>query len=194
MYWLQSYHIAESAHCCSGAGTQVWFACLSELVNETPESKEKSTHTRGHFFLRIGHERTHDNVLVDGIPQKRGLLLFRLRLRAAILVFWLNMSLKLSRRVWIIYEGIAGPFHLATDEYANAKSIVGSHYYQRSSIIPECSPQVLKEGRKANLVRGIQLLKAQRRVSKVSCPNNCRVYDPRLHQAANIRIVNFRQM
>lgn len=138
-------------------------------------------HTRGHFFLRIGHERTHDNILVDGIPQKRGLLLFRLRLRAAILVSRLKVWLKASRRVWIIDKSIAGPFNLATDEYANAKPIVGTHYYQRSSIIPECSPQVLKEGRKANFVRGIQLLKAQGGVSKVSCPNNCRVYDPRLH-------------
>jgi hypothetical protein len=94
------------------------------------------------------------------------------------------MWLKVSRRVWVIDANIVNPFHLATDEYANAKSIVGAHYYQRSSIIPECSPQVLKEGGKADLVRGIQLLKAQCGMSKVSCPNDCRVYNPRLHQAA----------
>ena len=150
-------------------------------------------HTRGHFFFRIRHKRTHDNVLIDGIPQERGLLLFRLRLRAAILVSRLNVWLKTSRRVWIIYKSIVDPFYLAADEYTDTKPIVGAHYYQRSSIIPECSPQVLKEGRKANLVRGIQPLKAQCGMAKVSCPNNCRVYDPRLHQAANIRIVNFHQ-
>jgi len=150
-------------------------------------------HTRGHFFLRIGHERTHDNILVDGIPQKRGLLPFRLRLRAAILVFRLGMRSKMSRRVWIVDESVVGPFHFAADEYAHAESIVGAHYYQRSSIIPECSPQVLKERGKANLVRGIQLLQTQCWMSKISCPNDCRVYDPRLHQAANIRILSFRQ-
>lgn len=148
-------------------------------------------HTGRHFFLRIRHKCTHDNVLVNGIPQDRGLLLLRFWLRAAILMFRLNVWSKIGRRVWIIDENIADPLHVATDEYANAKSIISAHYYQRSSIIPECSPQVLKEGRKADFGGGIQLLKAQCGVPKVSCPNDCRVYNPRLHQAANIKILSF---